>query len=161
MFRIHFILMWIWIRRFHLEIVDPDPDPVPDPTYNRKKKLFFYFLIFFWKRCITQNCAIYKLIFHESNFFKKYDILITLADIYASLSRFFFATRMIRIHVSWSGSRSGQMIRIRNTGGNNGTLDGQGDCLLSRDIEGRVHVAPWTSNIQIYILTIFDSLAGI
>ena len=47
----------------------------------------------------------------KSYFLKKNSIYIISVDFYAS----FFATR-IRIHVFWSGSGSGQMIRIRNTG---------------------------------------------
>jgi len=46
--------------------------------------------------------------------FKKNYISIILVDLYASLSRFFFGTR-IQINVSWYGSGSWPMIRIRNT----------------------------------------------
>ena len=47
-----------------------------------------------------------------SDAFKKNYIFIILVDLYASLSRFFFGTR-IQINVSWYGSGSDQMIRIR------------------------------------------------
>ena len=104
MFRIHFILMWIRIRGFTFGNIGSESDV-------KSKKFQFIFPNFFLYFC---HVSLLFMFIKQKNLkrisLKKY-FLIILVDLYATLSRFLVA--QIRIHVSRSGSGSGQMIRIR------------------------------------------------